>query len=451
MAAFYNEHDKGAAQWLRELIADGLIADGVVDERDIRDIAPADLDGFAQCHFFAGIGGWPLALRMANWPDDRPVWTGSCPCQPFSVAGKGGGVDDERHLWPAFRWLIAQRRPPGVFGEQVASGDGREWIAGVSADLEAMGYVCGVADMCAAGFGAPHIRQRLWWVAYGDGSGGVRNGRQSDEPEKQSIDQHPAEGVDLASSAGLHGPHDDGGASGGIHSDSGERRGASGLAYGDESGPQGRHGAELRERAGQCFVGASVPVDWTRTVWWPCRDGKSRRVPARWVARSGGPREEGGVDKSEGGRRQQRPDGRRGEGAGTGEAGTRGAVGYGRIHRGVENLHGGGCGARTGEPAGEPEHSGGTDGGLPDTDRGRQQERDAAVRRISEHEPDVGAIHDTSRHGRLEVEPALFPLADGIPGRVGLLRGAGNAIVPQVAKAFIEASEGAREEIGGIE
>jgi len=40
--AFYNEHDKKGAQWLRELIADGLIADGVVDERDIRDIAPAE-------------------------------------------------------------------------------------------------------------------------------------------------------------------------------------------------------------------------------------------------------------------------------------------------------------------------------------------------------------------------------------------------------------------------
>ena len=91
MSAYYNEHDPFAAAWLRELIADGLIADGEVDERDIQTLDPADLAGYTQCHFFAGIGGWSLALRLAGWPDDRPVWTGSCPCQPFSSAGKSGG------------------------------------------------------------------------------------------------------------------------------------------------------------------------------------------------------------------------------------------------------------------------------------------------------------------------------------------------------------------------
>lgn len=164
MVSYYNEIDPYAAQWLRNLIANKLIADGDVDERSIRDVAAADLHGYTQCHFFAGIGVWSYALRLAGWPDDRPVWTGSCPCQPFSAAGKGAGFADERHLWPEFHRLIAECRPPVVFGEQVASKDGLGWLDTVHADLEASGYAIGAADLCAAGIGAPHIRQRLWFV-----------------------------------------------------------------------------------------------------------------------------------------------------------------------------------------------------------------------------------------------------------------------------------------------
>jgi DNA (cytosine-5)-methyltransferase 1 len=189
---YYNEIDPHAAQWLRQLISDGLIPDGHVDARSICDVQPGDLDGFIQCHFFAGIGGWPYALQLAGWPQDEPVWTGSCPCQPFSVAGKGKGTADERHLWPEFARLIAECRPATVFGEQVASAAGRNWLAGVRADLEGMGYAVGGADLCAAGAspevggwiwipdevdggswieasaGPPHIRQRLYWVGQSD-------------------------------------------------------------------------------------------------------------------------------------------------------------------------------------------------------------------------------------------------------------------------------------------
>ena len=165
VTAFYNEIDPYAAQWLRNLIVAGYIADGIVDERDIRDIRPDELSGFTQLHFFAGVGIWSLALRLAGIPDDTPIVTGSCPCQPFSSAGRRAGVADERHLWPAFFHFIDHLRPPVVMGEQVAGSDGLAWLDLVSDDLEGAGYTVRAADTCAAGIGAPHIRQRLYWMA----------------------------------------------------------------------------------------------------------------------------------------------------------------------------------------------------------------------------------------------------------------------------------------------
>ncbi|HFK7701717.1 TPA: DNA cytosine methyltransferase [Enterobacter hormaechei subsp. steigerwaltii] len=165
-AAYYNEIDPFAAQWLRNLIAGGHIAPGEIDERSIEDVTPDDLRGFTQCHFFAGIGVWSHSLRLAGWPDDKPVWTGSCPCQPFSAAGKGDGFADERHLWPHFFHLISERRPQHVFGEQVASGNTNTWFDLVQADLEGMGYAFGLVPFTSAGIGAPHIRERAYWVAH---------------------------------------------------------------------------------------------------------------------------------------------------------------------------------------------------------------------------------------------------------------------------------------------
>lgn len=192
MSAYYNEHDKYAAEWLRELIKEGHIAPGIVDERSIEDILPDELVGYTQVHFFAGIGIWSAALRGAGWPDDRPVWTGSCPCQPFSQAGKGKGTSDERHLWPAFFHLIQNGKQPEVpvFGEQVASKDGLAWLDTVQADMEAEGYSFGAVDICAAGFGAPHIRQRLFFHAERlDNTTGSRCIREVGDAEINSWDE----------------------------------------------------------------------------------------------------------------------------------------------------------------------------------------------------------------------------------------------------------------------
>jgi DNA (cytosine-5)-methyltransferase 1 len=168
---YYNDHDPYCAQWLRNLIARGLLPDGDVDERDIRRVRPRDLRGYQQVHLFAGIGGWPYALRLAEWPAGRAVWTASVPCQPFSSAARGraAGADDPRDLWPATRRLVASVRPATIFGEQVAHGDG--WVTRACHDLEEMDYDFGAAVLPACSVGFDHARPRTYFVGHANGDG----------------------------------------------------------------------------------------------------------------------------------------------------------------------------------------------------------------------------------------------------------------------------------------
>lgn len=273
-AAYYNECDPYAAAWLRNLIAAGHIAAGDIDERSIEDVRPDDLRGYTQCHFFAGVGVWSYALRLAGWPDDRSVWTGSCPCQPFSAAGKGTGFADERHLWPAFHHLIQQCRPAIVFGEQVASKDADPWIDLVQDDLEALGYAVGAVPFPSAGVGAPHIRDRLYWVA--DTANQRQHGRRADHHEHGRFAQAVAELLDTE-----HHTESCGGFSGVAHADMpiaeqfagqrtrpGEAPGAG--AYGE---PDGR--GELAQ--GQPDASPTNGY-WRDADWLFCRDGKWRPV-----------------------------------------------------------------------------------------------------------------------------------------------------------------------------
>ncbi|MCZ7974386.1 DNA cytosine methyltransferase [Agrobacterium salinitolerans] len=171
MTAYYNEIDSYAAQWLRNLIAKNLIAPGDVDERSIVDVQPDDLKGYTQCHFFAGIGGWSYAARLAGYPDDRELWTGSEPCQPYSVAGKCLGEADERYLRPHVHRLIAARRPRVYMGEQVAAAAGKDWLDRVHTDMESIRYSCWSVVVPACAVDTPHRRDRLWFVADAENSG----------------------------------------------------------------------------------------------------------------------------------------------------------------------------------------------------------------------------------------------------------------------------------------
>ena len=252
MRSYYNENDPYAAQWLRQLVAAGHLPAGDVDQRSILDVEPGDLDGYDQVHWFAGIGGWGLALELAGWPADRPVWTGSCPCQPFSSAGKQSGAADERHLWPAWLRLIRECRPDAVIGEQVEGAVGFGWLDRVFADLEAEGYACGAAVLGAHSVNAPHIRQRLFWVADAGepGSEGWVRGRQDTGRE----DLHRHVGCGVATGGLADARHDDG------------------TAW------PARREHEPEPSIGERLGSNRSENPWDAAVWLPCLDGKARRA-----------------------------------------------------------------------------------------------------------------------------------------------------------------------------
>jgi DNA (cytosine-5)-methyltransferase 1 len=250
---YYNEFDPYAAEWLRNLIAARLIPAGDVDTRSITDVAADDLAGYRQCHFFGGIGGWALAARLAGWPESRELWTGSAPCQPFSVAGAQRGTADDRHLWPHFFRLIAARRPAAVMGEQVAAAVGKDWLDGVCADLEGIGYACGAAVVPACAVDAPHRRDRLWFVAHADDA---------------RLQGHAGHVAGAAAGRGIaHGPA----STAGVRDDEGDVADSSG------SGCAQRRAAVHASERDDASAGR-IPSPWQSHAWIIGHDGKARRV-----------------------------------------------------------------------------------------------------------------------------------------------------------------------------
>ncbi len=411
MTAYYNEFDPKAAAWLRELIRQGHIADGVVDERSIEDVKPIELMGYTQCHFFAGIAVWSYALRRAGWADDRPVWTGSCPCQPFSAAGKGAGFDDERHLWPAFHHLISQCRPDVVFGEQVASKDGLGWLDLVHADLEATGYASGAVDLCAAGVGAPHIRQRLWWVGkrLGDtASAGLEGTRGQGIEGNNSRPSNASSDVGLADTGYMR----RGNWSKSVEQKQFEASGCSdglySMANPPSAGLEGQRvsrsvgtGDELRERI--IISSESSAVDGLDN---PNRAGQqAERISSIW----NGSQHEAVIRGAAIGLADAERAGIRDCGCGVDEKAARGEQSEKRQRERIWSISG----------------ADGSDGSSarPSPTNGHWRDSDWLFCRDGKWRP---------------VEPGTSPLAYGAAQRVGRLRGYGNAIVAQAAQAFIE-------------
>lgn len=152
---------------------------------------------------FEGIGGFSLAARWMGWetiawveidpfcqavlkkhfPNAKghgdikefdgteyrgavDILTGGFPCQPWSVAGRRGGKDDARFLWPEMLRVIDEIEPAGIVGENVSGS--RELVDEICAALEHRGYETEPISIEAAGVGAKHIRERFWFIAYTD-------------------------------------------------------------------------------------------------------------------------------------------------------------------------------------------------------------------------------------------------------------------------------------------
>lgn len=275
---YYNEFDKNAAEWLRELISSKLIPAGDVDERSIENVSADDIRGYTQCHFFAGIGGWSLALQLAGWPEDKQVWTGSCPCQPYSTAGKQRGNADERDLWPAFSRLIAECHPEFVFGEQVENAIRHGWLDRIYADLEREEYAVGAAVLGAHSAGAPHRRYRLYWggVSVPHAARIGRNEWRSRTGRRGALSGCGADG--MANNEGERFKKE------GEHCHRSEERASLmrefiSLADSNEPGLERRESVECARQIpfGENRLESLSP--WRNSAFILCRDWKARRVP----------------------------------------------------------------------------------------------------------------------------------------------------------------------------
>ena len=397
MTAYYNEFDPYCAQWLRNLIDAGHIPFGDVDERSITEIDPDEIKEYDQWHFFAGLGGWGYAARLAGIGETSGVLTGSPPCQPFSSAGKRQGYADERHLAPVWLDLVAALRPAWVFGEQVAAAINKDnWLDDLLNELEKQGYATGAIVLPACGVGAPHIRQRLWVTA-----------RLSDSNDSQCkgtrlpsrVESQNARPWDSGALIGLADAADNGHLAA-------ENRGSI-----REKQKEGR--VQQSERA--CSHGGMADTKSTRAgenqqgLWKEHGNGcKNGRLADTDALRQ--PRKRGGSAT------QSQRASEREQAGGMADATDNGHLAADGLRETVESPKPEGA-ERFGQSARGSNH------------------RTSSEAHTGWDDPDWLYCRDGKWRA---VESGTFPLADGIPARVGRLRGYGNAIVPQVATEIIK-------------
>lgn len=292
MTAFYNDIDSFCCEWTRELIKAGVIPDGVVDERSIWDVIPGELGSFQQAHFCNGISTWAYVLKRCGFPIDRTVWTASLPCQPFSVAGKGGGLDDSRNLAEPFLWLVSQCRPDIIFGEQVEAAIKHDWWDVMATSLEQQGYAVGAVAFPASAVGAFHQRQRLYWLAYSERRareqhrqqvGEAAGTREAEAPKWKRIRNQPGNGVPACGVADADGSERRQRKPTGKHAEvSTSLRSFMGDTEPTRFQKQRGHGRVSSSQDGAVQGEAVERTDtptgnfWSDAVWIPCRDGKWR-------------------------------------------------------------------------------------------------------------------------------------------------------------------------------
>jgi len=294
---------------------------------------------------FAGIGGFDLGFQWAgiktlwdveidpycqkvlrkNFPDTEifsdvkevgknnlspvDIISGGFPCQPWSVAGKQGGTADDRNLWPEMLRVIRELRPRWVVAENVPNLDTMGYLDVAIDDLESIGYEVRPIEIPAAGVGAPHLRRRIWIVAYAQQTRWRSSAKGRDVANRdntrgqeatgrpQICGQHGEQGVMADTrSMGIHQRRQhgnvgqQGGQSPGVRGDglsSGERAEGSALANSEGQRLNNGNDSELqRPRPGEINPSAS-PGSHSRGLearWWSVEPNIRRvasRVPSR--------------------------------------------------------------------------------------------------------------------------------------------------------------------------